>query len=76
MLCNGVVVFDDLGALLPDGGVVTAAPRALPAPALIAASSLALAGRELGRLYDPSLPEHRQRKAETLRGTGTSARSA
>ncbi len=37
---------------------------------------LALAGRELGRLYNPSLPGHRQLKEETLRGTGTTARSA
>src|SRR6266849_5803274 len=37
---------------------------------------LALAGRELGRLCNPSLPEHRQLKEETLRGTGTTARPA
>ncbi len=48
----------------------------LPAPALLAASSLALAGREPGRLCNPGLPGHRQLKEETLRGPGTAARSA
>jgi hypothetical protein len=48
----------------------------MPAPALIAASSLALAGRELGRLCNLGLPGHRQLKEETLRGTGITARSA
>jgi hypothetical protein len=47
-----------------------AAEDQLSAPALIAVSSLALAGRELGRLCNPSLPGHRQLKEETLRGTG------
>lgn len=42
----------------------------------VAASSLALAGRKLGRLCNPGLPGHRQLKEETLRGTGTTARSA
>jgi hypothetical protein len=53
-----------------------AAEGQLPAPALIAASSLARAGRELGRLCNPGLPGHRQLKEETLRGTGTTAHSA
>jgi len=51
-----------------------AAAGQLPAPALIAASSLALAGREPGRLCNPGLPGHRQLTEETLRGTGTTAR--
>jgi hypothetical protein len=37
-----------------------AAEGQLPAPALIAASSLALAGREPGRLCNPGLPGHGQ----------------
>jgi len=53
-----------------------AAEGQLPAPALIAASSLALAGLELGRLCNPGLPGHRPAKEETLRGPGTTARSA
>jgi hypothetical protein len=44
--------------------------------ALSAASSLARAGRKPGRLCHPGLPGHRQLKAETLRGPGTTARSA
>ena len=48
----------------------------LPGPALIAASSLARVGRELGRLCNPSLPGHLQLKEETLWGPGTTARSA
>jgi hypothetical protein len=43
---------------------------------LIAASSLALAGRELGRLCNPAFPNTGQLKEETLRGTGTTFRSA
>ena len=38
--------------------------------------SLARAGRKLRRLCNPGLPGHRQLKEETLRGTGTTARSA
>jgi len=34
LLCNGVVLFDDLGELLPDGRVV--APPAMSVPALAA----------------------------------------
>jgi hypothetical protein len=30
LLCNGVVLFDDTGELLPDGGIV--APHPQPAP--------------------------------------------
>ena len=53
-----------------------AAEGQLSASALIAASPLALAGRKLGRLCNPGLPGHRQLKEETLRGPGTTARSA
>jgi hypothetical protein len=44
-----------------------AAEGQLPAPALIAASSLARAGREFGRLCNPGLPGHRQLKEEKKR---------
>jgi Family of unknown function (DUF5999) len=36
LLCNGVIVFDDTGELLPDGGVIAPhrpAPRRLPTAA-------------------------------------------
>jgi hypothetical protein len=39
-----------------------------PAPALIAASSLARAGRELGRLCNPGLPGHRPAKGRNVTG--------
>ena len=40
----------------------------LPAPALIAASSLARAGRELGRLYNRAFPDTGQLKEENVTG--------
>ena len=45
-----------------------AAEGQLPAPALIAASSLALAGREPGRLGNPGLPGHRPAKGRNRYG--------
>jgi len=45
-----------------------AAEDQLPAPALIAASSPALAGRELGRLCNPGLPGHRPAKGRNVPG--------
>ena len=33
LLCNGVVVFDDAGALLPDGRAVSLAPACTPVTA-------------------------------------------
>src|SRR5258707_8663359 len=59
----------EVAARWPCEARARAAEGQLPAPALIAASSLALAGREPGRLCNPGLPEHRQLKEETLRGT-------
>jgi hypothetical protein len=32
LLCNGVVVFDDLGALMPDGRTTTSTPSATGRP--------------------------------------------
>jgi hypothetical protein len=46
-----------------------AAEDQLPAPALIAASSIALAGRKLGRLCNPGLPGHRPAKGRNVTGT-------
>jgi uncharacterized protein DUF5999 len=34
LLCNGVVVFDDLGALLPTGPTATSVPPPRPSPRL------------------------------------------
>ena len=42
----------------------------LPAPALVAASSPARAGRELGRLCNPGLPAYRQLAAKGRNVTG------
>jgi hypothetical protein len=35
LLCNGVVVFDDLGALMPDGRTATSAPSVTRWPSAI-----------------------------------------
>ena len=49
--------------------LVTSSSRTgLPAPALIAASSLARAGRELGRLYNRAFPDTGQLKEENVTG--------
>jgi hypothetical protein len=37
LLCNGVIVFDDAGEILPDGRAIAPPRRATPAPMAMAA---------------------------------------